>query len=303
MRHLNYNHLLYFWTVAREGSIARAAEVLHLAPQTISGQIKLLEDAVGTALFNRVGRHLVLSERGQLVKQYADEIFSLGAELTQRMKSHQPGLPATLNVGIVSSIAKLIAYRILQPALDLEDEVRIVCHQGDLEKLLADLAIHRLDLVVSDHPVPAGLSVKAFNHLLGESGMAFFAHARRATRYARDFPASLHGAPVLLPVSGSVVRRRLDDWFAQVGIQPLVVAEFDDSALMKAFGQADAGLFPAPSAIAAQIESMYSAREVGRVEQVGETYYAISPERKIKHPAVLRITEAARARLFSDQSP
>ncbi|MFU8815385.1 MAG: transcriptional activator NhaR [Pseudomonadales bacterium] len=303
MRHLNYNHLLYFWTVAREGSVARAAEVLHLAPQTISGQIKLLEEAVGATLFNRVGRHLVLSESGQLVKQYADEIFSLGAELAQRMKNHQPGMPSTLNVGIVSSIAKLIAYRILQPALELEGEFRVVCLEGDLQKLLADLAIHRLDLVVSDHPIPAGLGVKAFNHLLGESGISFFAPARRAGRYARTFPASLDQAPVLLPVSGSVARRRLDDWFEQVGVQPMVVAEFDDSALLKAFGQAGAGVFPAPSAIAAQIESMYSAREIGRVAQVGETYYAISPERKIKHPAVLRITEAARARLFSDQPP
>jgi LysR family transcriptional activator of nhaA len=300
VRHLNYNHLLYFWTVAREGSIARAAEVLHLTPQTISGQLKLLEESVGTPLFHRVGRRLVLSETGQIVNQYADEIFSLGAELTQRMKSHQPGVPFVLNVGIVNSIAKLITYRILQPALELEDELRIVCYENDLEKLLADLAVHRLDLLVSDHPIPAGLSVKAFNHVLGESGVSFFAPTRRAATYARRFPESLDGTPVLLPVNTGALRRRLEDWFEQVGVRPRVVAEFDDSALMKAFGEAGAGLFPAPSAIAPEIENMYSAREVGRVDGVRETYYAISPERKIKHPAVLRIIEAARQRLFGE---
>ena len=301
MRHLNYNHLLYFWTVAREGSIARAAEVLHLTPQTISGQLKLLEDSIGKPLFHRVGRRLVVSETGQIVNQYADEIFSLGAELTQRMKSSQPGAPFVLNVGIVNSIAKLITYQILEPATAMEDEIRLVCWEGDFEKLLADLAVHRLDVVITDHPIPTGLSVKAYNHLLGESGVSFFAAGRKAETYAKRFPQSIDKAPLLLPVNTSALRRRLDDWFEQRGLHPEVVAEFDDSALMKAFGAAGAGIFPAPTAISATLERMYGVRNVGSVDEVHETYYAVSPERKITHPAVLRITETARNRLFREE--
>jgi LysR family transcriptional activator of nhaA len=299
LRHLNYNHLLYFWTVAREGSIAKASEVLFLTPQTISGQIKLLEETIGKPLFHRVGRRLVLSETGQIVNQYADEIFSLGAELTQRMKSDDPGTPFVLNVGIVNSIAKLIAYQVLRPALAMEEDLRLVCWEGPLEKLLADLAVHRLDLVISDHPIPAGLSVKAYNHKLGESGVSFFADPRRARGYASRFPASLDHAPVLLPVNASALRRRLEDWFEEQSVRPTIIAEFDDSALLKAFGEAGIGVFPAPTAIAEKVESMYSSRRIGEAEGVHETYYAISPERKIKHPAILSITEAAREHLFN----
>lgn len=300
MRHLNYNHLLYFWTVAREGSIARASEVLFLTPQTISGQLKLLEDAIGKPLFHKVGRRLVLSETGQIVNQYADEIFSLGAELTQRMKSGQHGVPFVLNVGIVNSIAKLIGYRVLAPVLERSESMRLVCLEGDLERLLAELAVHRLDVVISDHPIPAGLSVRAYNHLLGESGVAFFCSKAQAGRFEKGFPQSLNGAPVLMPVVTGALRRRLDDWFETRGIRPRIAAEFDDSALMKAFGAAGAGLFPAPAAIADQVEAMYGVRRIGDVDQVTETYYAVSPERKISHPAVLEITELARARLFAE---
>jgi len=236
MRHLNYNHLLYFWTVAREGSIARASEVLCLTPQTISGQLKLLEESVGKALFHRVGRRLVLSETGQIVNQYADEIFSLGAELTQRMKSSQPGAPFVLNVGIVNSIAKLIGYQLLEPALQMDEKIRVVCREGDFEKLLADLAVHRLDVVISDHPIPTGLSVRAYNHVLGESGVSLFCAGSKADQYAGRFPEALDDAPVLLPVNASPLRRRLDDWFELRGLHPEIVAEFDDSALMKALG-------------------------------------------------------------------
>ncbi len=300
MRHLNYNHLLYFWTVAREGSIARASETLHLTPQTISGQLKLLEQAVGEPLFHRVGRGLVLSDTGHLVNQYADEIFSLGAELTQRVRDNPGGAPAALNVGIVNSIPKLIAYRILRPALELKDPVRIVCRESDLEKLLADLAVHRLDLLLSDRPIPTGLSVKAYNHLLGESGVSFFARTSIAGAYRENFPASLDGAPLLLPVNTNAVRRGLDDWFDRIGVTPRVIAEFDDSALLKAFGEAGTGVFPAPDAIREEVAQMYHAEYIGSVDTVRETYYAISPERKLKHPAVLQITETARAALFGE---
>ena len=298
MRHLNYNHLLYFWTVAREGSIARAAESLHLTPQTISGQLKQLEERIGAPLFQRVGRGLALTETGQLVGQYADEIFTLGSELAQRVRSEMPHAPVVLNVGIVNSIAKLIAYRIIEPALDDGDGMRVVCREAELERLLGDLAVHRLDLVISDRPIPAGLNVKAYNHHLGESGVAFFARSSEAARYRRGFPGSLGDAPMLLPAKSNALRRSLDDWFDGSGITPRVIAEFDDSALLKAFGEAGAGLFPAPTAIAPQVEHMYHARVIGVAEGISESYYAISPERKLKHPAVLRITELARTRVF-----
>jgi len=289
MRHLNYNHLLYFWTVAREGSIARASETLNLTPQTISGQLKTLEEVLGRSLFERVGRKLTLSATGQIVNQYAEEIFTLGAELTQRMKSERPGTPTILNVGIVDSIAKLIAYRILEPVLNSTPPVRIVCVEGDLEGLLGDLAVHKLDLVLSDRALPTGLNVKAYNHLLGDSGVGFFA-ASGAQQYRQDFPHSLNRAPLLLPVN---------DWFDMHGISPQVVAEFDDSALMKAFGEAGAGVFAAPLVIAENIERMYGTKLIGEALDVKETYYAISPERKIKHPAVQDITQSAKLSLFA----
>jgi LysR family transcriptional activator of nhaA len=299
MRHLNYNHLFYFWNVAREGSIARASEVLHLTPQTISAQLKLLEENTGAALFDRIGRGLVLTDTGRVVNQYADDIFTLGAELAQRVRSESPGNTTVLNVGIVNSIPKLIAYRVLQPALSIAEPNRIVCREADLEALLGDLAVHRLDLVVSDRPIPTGLSVKAYNHALGESAVSFFGQRRMAQKFARRFPESLRDAPLLLPAEGTALRRSLDDWFERLQMIPNIVAEFDDSALLKAFGEAGTGLFPAPSAISGEIEQMYGAQEVGPVDQVKETFFAISPERRLKHPAVVEITEAARARLLN----
>jgi LysR family transcriptional activator of nhaA len=298
MRHLNYNHLLYFWTVAREGSVVQAAEVLHLTPQTISGQLKLLEDTIGEPLFQRVGRGLVLTDTGRLVQQYADEIFSLGAELTQRIKSKQPGAPTAFNVGIVNSIPKLIAHRILEPVFRIKEQVRIVCLENDLEKLLGDLAIHRLDLVLSDRPIPAGLNVRAYNHELGASDVAFFARSGLAEVGRSEFPASLNQAPMLLPVKSTMLRRNLDDWFEHHGIIPQVVAEFDDSALLKVFGESGVGLFPAPTVIGSDIEAMYKAEKIGVLPGIKERFYAISPERKIRHPAVACITEVARGALF-----
>lgn len=297
MRHLNYNHLQYFWVVAREGSIARAAKILHLTPQTISGQLKLLDDSVGEPLFHRVGRGLGLTETGRVVYQYADEIFSLGTELSERIRSKMPGAPETLNVGVVNSIAKLIAYRIIEPALELPERVRVVCTEADLEHLLGELAVHRLDLVISDRPIPAGLNVKAYNHPLGDSRIALFAQKRIASRYAKLFPDSLNGAPMLLPARTSPLRRSLDEFLIRKEVAVRVVAEFDDSALMKAFGEAGAGVFPAPVAIREQVEHMYHSRLIGEVDGVAEHYFAISPERKLKHPAVVRITEVARSRL------
>ena len=296
MRHLNYTHLLYFWNVAREGSIAKAADVLHLTPQTISGQLKLLEEAVGEPLFTRVGRGLALTETGFVVQQYADEIFALGAELTQRVKSKQALTPTVLNVGVVNSIPKLVALRVIEPAFSLQDPVRVVCREAHLDHLLGDLAVHRLDLIISDRPLPTGSHVKAYNHALGESDISFFAHKSIARRY-RHFPLDLDDAPTLLPVASSTLRRSLDDWFEREGVTPRVVAECNDSGLLKAFGEAGLGIFAAPTTIADEVCSMYHSRILGRAGDIRERYFAISPERRLKHPAVVAITENARRRL------
>ena len=299
MRHLNYNHLLYFWTVAREGSITRASEILHITPQTISGQLKQLEETIGDSLFQRQGRGLILTDTGQVVNIYAEEIFSLGGELSQRLQNKEPGGNLELNVGVVFSIAKLITYRILEPVLDPSQSIRVICWEGNLEKLLSDLAVHKLDLVLSDRPMPTGLNVKAYNHRLGESSVSFFAQKRKALSYRNKFPQSLHEAPMLVPVNTNVLRRSLDDWFEQIEVSPKIVAEFDDSALLKAFGSAAVGIFPSPTVIAEEVEHMYHASVIGTVDELVETYYAISPERKLKHPGVMRITQEARKKLFS----
>jgi len=299
VRHLNYNHLLYFNTVAREGSISSAAEKLHITPQTISGQIKLLEESIGSPLFDRVGRGLVLTETGQAVNRYADEIFSLGVELSQWVSRQTEGPYTKLMVGIVNSIPKLIAHEILRTALELEPRVKLVCKEDTLQVLLADLAVHRLDLVLSDQKIPTGFNVRAFNHLLGRSPISFYGTRKLAARYAPGFPNSLDGAPLLFPMMGSALRGSLDSWFEQNGITPNIVAEVDDSALLKAFGESGSGIFPAPGAIEQQLQDTYHAHLVGHVDTIHESYYAISPERVLKQPAVLRITESARKRLSS----
>jgi LysR family transcriptional activator of nhaA len=304
LRHLNYSHLLYFWTVAREGSIARASQVLHLTPQTISGQLKKLEESIGEPLFNKAGRGLALTETGHIVQQYAEEIFELGAELTQRVRSQQTLMPTVFNVGIVNSVPKLVAQRIVNPALRLDDAIKVVCKEGALDSMLGDLAVHRLDLVISDRPLPPGTHVKAFNHALGSSSVSFFAHRSVARRY-RHFPECLQSEPILIPGPSVALRRELDEWFDRLSIAPRIAAEIDDSALLKAFGEAALGAFPAPTAIGDEVCSMYHARMIGTLEEIHESYYAISPERRVKHPAVLAITETARAELFGtpDSSP
>lgn len=300
MQHLNFRHLEYFWAVTRDGSIARASESLHVTPQTISGQLKLLEESVGAPLFQRQGRGLVLTETGQVVKHYADEIFAVGAELRQAIRSGEGLERPVLDVGIVNSIPKLVAYRILAPALSGTVPQRLACTQNSLEELLAQLALHRLDMVVSDSPVPQGLGVKAYNHRLGESAIAFYGARGLAARYGGSFPRSLDGAPMLMPVRGSALRRELEGWFIARGIAPRVVGDFEDSALLKMFGAGGAGLFPAPSAIAAEIDRRYDARLVGIADGVSETYVAISPERRLKHAAVQEIIDGARGQLFSE---
>ncbi len=277
----------------------KAAEVLHLTPQTISGQLKLLEHTIGEPLFNRMGRGLALTETGHVVNHYAEEIFNLGSELAQRVKSKQTLMVDSFRVGIVNPIAKIIALRVIEPVFSLKETLRIVCSENDLASLLADLAVHRLDLIISDRSIPPGTHVKAYNHRLGSSAISFFAHTRIARRYSKHFPHSLDQAPMLLPSPQNALRHSLDSWFDQMGIVPRVIAEFDDSALLKACGQAGIGVFPAPTVITDEVSLMYHARRLGSAEGVEEAYFAISTERKLKHPAVVAITESVRRTLFN----
>ena len=299
MRHLNYGHLLYFWTVAREGGVARASEILHLTPQTISGQIRVLEESIGEKLFRRVGRRLVLSEMGKLVFEYADEIFSVGAELAEVVRTRTPRGPVTFTVGITDVVPKLVAARVLEPVLALDDPVRIVSLEGKLESLLADIAVHRLDLVLSDRPAPDGLNIRVYTHPLGESGVSFFADAATARRLRRRFPHSLGNAPLLLPTANTALRRSIDDWIERHDLVVNVAGEFEDSALLKAVGQVGGRVFPGPSAIESEIRRQYRMSVVGRTDEIVESFYAISPERRLKHPATAAISEAARTELFA----
>jgi LysR family transcriptional activator of nhaA len=296
---LNYHHLYYFWLVAREGSIARAAEQLHLAHPTISKQLHQLESSFDDKLFQRVGRKLELTEFGQVVFRYAEEIFSAGRELQDAVQGRPSKRPLRFVVGIPDVLPKLVAHRLLKPAFQLPDDVQMVCHEGRHEELLTELAVHRLDIVLSDSPVSPTSRVRAFNHLLGECGLTFFAKADLAAKYRRKFPSSLDRAPLLLPTERTAVRRDLDQWFYDQQLRPRVIGEFEDTALMKVFGQDGMGLFPAPGAIEKDVCRQYSVRVVGRIDDVRERYYAISVERRLKHPAVLAICNLAREAIFA----
>lgn len=299
MEWLNYHHLLYFWTVAREGTVARAGERLFLAQPTISAQLHKLEQTMGQKLFKKVGRNLVLTEMGQTVYRYADEIFSIGRELQDVVKGGVTGSPRRLHVGIADAVPKLIAHGLLTPALRLADPVHIVCLEDKPEKLLAELAVQGLDLVISDSPAPPTVKVRAFNHLLGESEVMVFGVPQLAAQFGGDFPNRLDGAPFLFPTANSAARRAIDLWFSSRSIRIELKAEFDDSALMKAFGQAGVGLFVGTKTLSEQICKQFGVVPVGVLNGVVERYYAVTIERKLKHPAVVAISEAARNTLFA----
>jgi LysR family transcriptional activator of nhaA len=299
MTNLNLKHLRYFWAVARNGSIARASEVLHLTPQTISGQLRELEEQCNAKLFKKAGRNLVLTDTGRLVFNYADEIFRLSNELQDVLAGRSPGSQLTLNVGIAMVVPKLMAYRILEPVLRFEEQILLVCNEATFVDLLADLSVHKLDLVLADSPLSPALNIRAYSHLLGESGISFFAREPEAEQYRAQFPRCLDGAPMLMPTSSSSLRRALELWFEKIEVKPCVVAEFEDRALMKAFGEAAAGIFTSPTAVERDVLNKYSVSVIGRTDQVKERFYAISAERKIKHPAISAITESARLDLFS----
>lgn len=293
---LNYHHLLYFWTAAREGGITRAAKKLRLAQPTVSEQIKRLEELLGSPLFERRGRSLVLTEFGRTVYGYADEIFSLGRELLDAAKTQGGGRPRRLVVGVADVLPKLIVYRLLEPALKLG--IELVCREDHVDQLLASLSIHELDLVLSDSPVGAHVGVRAFNHLLGESSVSFFAIKEQAARLKRGFPQSLNSERFLYPEEQTVLRRSLDTYFEDSGVHPTFAAEFADLALAMSFGQAGAGIFAGPTVIEREIKKQYGVAVIGRARQIKERYYAISGERRLAHPGVLAISQAAR-RLLS----
>jgi LysR family transcriptional regulator, transcriptional activator of nhaA len=298
---LNYHHLLYFWMVVKTGSITRAGEELRLAQPTISGQLRAFEESLGEKLFTRVGRRLQPTEVGQLVYEYADEIFSLGRELTDVLKGKPGGRPTRLVVGISDLMPKLVAYRILQPALTLPTAIHFICYEDQPEHLLLRLAAHELDLVLTDAPAHSAVRVRVFSHLLGRSGIALFAAPALAARYRKNFPALLDGAPFLMPMQNSAARRTLDQWFDAQGIRPLVLGEFQDRALLNVFGQAGIGIFASPTAVEDEVRKYYRVALVGRLNAAKEEFYAISAERKIKHPAVAAISESARQSLFTNR--
>lgn len=296
---LNYRQLHYFWVVAKTGSIVRACEQLNLTPQTISGQISLLEQTFGVELFRRVGRRLELTEAGRQTLPYAEQMFQLGGELEAMLRARPDEQQILFRVGVADVVPKSIVYRLIAPTMELAETIRITCREDKFERLLADLAIQRLDLVISDSPMPTHLDIKGYSQKLGECGISFFATPALAERYGEDFPHSLHGAPLLIPGAETVVRSRLLRWFAELQIQPRIIGEFDDSALMQAFGQSGSGVFIAPSVIAEEVKRQYSVQLLGQTDVVSESFYAISVDRKVKHPAIVAITEGARRELFT----
>ena len=300
MEWLNYHHLLYFWVVAKRGSIAEASKELRLAHPTISAQIHRLEGSLGDKLFERQGRRLVLTDFGHVALRYAEEIFSLGNEFVSTAKGRPSGRPSRLVVGITETLPKSIAYRMLEPVFRLENEVRLICREHrSTEAFMAELATHSIDVVLADAPAPAGTSVRAFSHPLGECGTAFFATRELANACRRKFPRSLEGVPFLLPGGNSTLRRTLEEWFDSLKIRPKVVAEFDDPALAKVAAEAGLGVVAAPDVVQDEIQKRYKLQLVGRAENVRQRFYAISVERKIRHPAVLAISDTARKHIFA----
>lgn len=296
MDDLNYHHLHYFWTVAKEGSVTEACKKLFVSQSTVSGQLALLEEQIGEPLFSRRGRRLELTEAGQIAFSFANEIFPLGSELIRTLRGqHKPEL-LNLTVGVANVLPKLVVHRFMEPVRAMKEKVRLVFVEDRQEQLLADLSQHRLDVIFSDSPA-TNASGRVFNHLLGECHLGFFASKRLASKLKR-FPKALNNAPVLLPMQGTALRRSIDHWLEHEKLTPQIAGEFDDSALMKIFGQSGLGAFAAPTIIEKEVIRQYSVVKIGEVKEVRERYYAISVERKLKHPAVLSITRSAKENIF-----
>ena len=298
---LNYKHLRYFFAIAREGSIVNAAKVLNVSPQTISGQLTAFEDYLGVELFDRVGKRLVLNDSGKLAINYAEDIFALGEELQQSLNQHDFSRQFVFTVGVTDVLPKIFASSVLQHGLNIDGPVRLVVREGGFDALLSELALNRLDLILSDRPLTPGTPIKAYSHLLGESGLTFYAKKDQAAILRKGFPDSLDGAQFLTVGDRSNQKVHLQAWFEQQGVTPTVVAEFDDSALMKYFGQSGLGVFATPTVIEQHVVRQYDVAVVGRAADVTERFYAISPERKVKHPGVKLVAEAAKT--FLSGSP
>lgn len=296
---LNYRHLYYFWTVAKTGGIARAGERLNLTPQTISGQIGELERTLGTELFARAGRRLRLTAAGKRALSQAEEIFHLGQELETSLRHPDASEGRVFKVGIADVVPKALAYQLLAPVLALPDPMRLLCHEDKLERLFAELSVNTLDLVIADRRLPPEVGVKAYSHALGRCTTVFHASTALADQYRAGFPKSLDGAPMLVPGGGAALRGALDRWFADTGISPRIVGEFDDTALMKAFGQAGVGVFPSAVVMAEEVERQYHVETLGRADSVAVKYYAITSERRVTHPAIAAIISAAKDGLFT----
>ena len=295
----NYKHLYYFWIVAREGSIARASGVLHLTPQTISGQLRLFEESIRCKVFRKHGRGLTLTEHGQLVLRYASEIFTLGEELQEVLERGEEGRKLRVVVGILDSIPKQIAYKILEPALKLGNDLTLTCIEGNFDKLVAELAVNKLDVVLADMPLTSAYNIKAFNHFLGESSISFFASPDKAAAYRRKFPRCLDDAPMLMPTENSYSGRGIRQWLRDKKLRPRIKGYFDDSALLKAFGKAGEGIFFMPSIIEKEVTRDFNVKVIGSTDEVNEMYYAITLHRRISHPAITAIYEAAKTGMFS----
>jgi len=299
---MNLKHLFYFWKVASSGSVVRASEELHLTPQTISGQIQLLEQELKTELFARSGRGLELTEAGRLAVAYAKEIFSLKSELEELIRLRPEGRPMQFRVGVSDAMPESLAYRLLEPATHMPEPVRIVCPEWKLDSLLSELAVHRLDLVLADTPIPPSVDVRAYNHRLGESPVTFFASQELAKRCRGPFPACLNSMPMLLPGEDSALRSRLVRWLSRRKLRPTFVGEFDGSALMTAFGEAGVGVFVAPTILEEEMRTRHGVVALGETQEVTAEYFAISVERRLTHPCVLAITQSARNRIFKLQA-
>jgi LysR family transcriptional activator of nhaA len=299
MEWLNYHHLFYFWTVAREGTLRKASEKLHVSQPSISAQISALEDAFGEKLFRPSGRTKVLTETGHLAVGYAEEIFSLGREMMSALHNRPSARPARFSIGVTDSVPKFIAYEIIRPVLLLRPAVQVICREEKMDNLLGQLATHRLDSVLSDEPAPSGLKFKTFNHLLGSSDVTFCASPALATRLRRNFPQSLHDVPALLPTENTAFRMALESWFESQEIRPQIVAEFEDTALMHRAAEDGLGFIPVYTAIVEPIVKQYGWKKIGRVPECAGQFYAITAERKLKHPATLAITKHAQAQLFA----
>lgn len=302
MAGLNFKHLRYFWMVAKSGSIARASEQLHLTPQSISGQLSEFEDVLGVELFRRAGRGLELTDTGQRMLGYAEQIFTLGNELLESL--HEDALPKSVpfRVGIADSVPKMVAYRLVEPSLGGSEPIKLICREGRLTTLLADLAVHRLDMVIADRPMPDNLNVRGYDHFLGESGISIFGAKSLARQASQTFPQLLNGVPFLMPGTDVALYSRLLRWFESERLQPRVVGEFDDSALLMAFGQAGAGFFAAPTAIEDYIVRQHEVEVIGRIDTVREQIYAITNERKLTHPIIAAICQFAQHDIFGGKT-